>query len=292
MIGESAGGSLSHESSDSRVARFGRALRSGIFFFIYCCYLVCVVGLGQRLLLWPAIIVVPRRRDAMVRAWLRFQGRATLAMARVLAGVQVAVHGSLPEEACIVVMNHQSLLDIPIGFALVHGPYPLIPTRDRYRRGIPGISPLIRLAGYPFVSQKRVMPRAELLALTDAADSVARGERSLLIFPEGHRTRNGRIGKFMRSGLRITLARAHRPIYCVVADGMAHTRTFAESLVRFAGTHVSVTISGPIPVPTHPADEAQLDELIDTLHARMAATLDAMRHSTVGTPFHAPAPAD
>lgn len=283
--------SLSHESSDSRVARFGRALRSGIFFLLYCCYLVCIVGLGQRLLLWPAIVIVPRRRRAMVGAWLRFHARATLALARVLAGVRVTIHGTLPDESCIAVMNHQSVLDIPIGLALVHGPYPLIPTRDRYRRGIPGISPLTRIAGYPFLSQKRVVSRAELQALTDAADSVARGEHSFLIFPEGHRTRDGGIGRFMRSGLRIVLARAQRPIYCVIVDGMAHTRTFAESFVRFAGTRVSVTIVGPIPAPPASADDARLDAFIDSLHDRMVATLDAMRQTTPTTPFRAPAPA-
>ena len=288
MIAESAGVSLSHESSDSRVARLGRALRSGSFFLVYGCYLTVCIGLGQRLLLWPAMVLVPRRRRAMVRAWLRFHARATLALARVLAGVRVTVRGALPVESCIVVMNHQSVLDIPLGIALVRGPYPLIPTRDRYRRGIPGISPLARLARFPFVSQKRMLSRPELTALTDAADQVARGEQSLLIFPEGHRSRDGRIAKFMRSGLRITLVRAKRPIYCVVADGMAHTRTFADSVTRFAGTHVTITIDGPFPSP----EEEQVDDFIDFLHERMTATIVDMRPADAATPLRAPAPTD
>ncbi len=288
MIAESAGVSPSHESSDSRVARFGRALRSGIFFVVYCCYLVMFMGLGQRLLLWPAMLLVPRRRRALVRAWLQLQAHATLGMARVLAGVRVTVRGALPDESCIAVMNHQSLLDIPLGVALVRGPYPLIPTRDRYRRGIPGISPLVRLARFPIVSQKRMLSRAELATFTAAADQVARGEQSLLFFPEGHRTRDGRIGKFMRSGLRITLAQANHPIYCIVADGMAHTRTLTDSLVHFAGTHVRITVLGPFQTP----DESQLDAFIDMLHGQMTITLDAMRHGPVATPSRASAPAD
>src|SRR5579864_3130414 len=121
--------------SGSRPVRVGRVLRSGIFFVIYFCYLTLIMGLGQRVLLWPAIFLVPQRRRALVRAWLRFHALTT--------------HGSLPAESCIVVMNHQSVLDIPLGLSLVTGPYPLIPTRDRYRRGIPGISPLSRLARFP-----------------------------------------------------------------------------------------------------------------------------------------------
>ena len=256
--------------------RVGRVLRSGIFFIIYFCYLTLIMGLGQRVLLWPAIFLVPRRRRALVRAWLRFHALTTLRMARVFAGVRLTTNGSLPAESCIVVMNHQSVLDIPLGLSLVTGPYPLIPTRDRYRRGIPGISPLARLARFPFLSQKRTLARPELVSLTEAADQVARGEQSLLIFPEGHRTDDGRIGRFMRNGLRITLARASRPIYCVVADGMAHIRTFGDSFVRFADTHIRVVVLGPFDPPS---DDAQVDGFIDMPHQRMTAALDHLRRS-------------
>jgi 1-acyl-sn-glycerol-3-phosphate acyltransferase len=221
---------------------------------------------------------MPRRRRSIIRAWLRAHSRSTLAMARLLANVRVTVRGAIPPESCIVVMNHQSVLDIPVGITLVSGPYPLIPTRNRYKRGIPGISPLGRLAGFPYVAQKRVLSRAELAALSAAADQVARGEQSLLIFPEGHRTRDGSIGRFMRSGLRIILARAKRPVYCIVADGMVHARTFADALVRFADTDVRVVILGPFPPP----DEASVDDFIDVLHERMVTALEQLRSSPAG----------
>lgn len=283
---ESAGVSPQHVPSPTqvratsapgaRLSRIGRALRSGIFFVIYFCYLTVIMGLGQRVLLWPSIVILPRRRRALVRAWLRFHAIATVRMARVFAGVRLTISGSLPAESCIVVMNHQSVLDIPLGLSLVRGPYPLIPTRDRYRRGIPGISPLSRLARFPFLSQKRTLSRPELASLTNAADQVARGDQSLLIYPEGHRTDDGRIGRFMRNGLRITLARASRPVYCVVADGMSHARTFADAFSRFADTHIRVVVLGPFPPPS---DDAHVDAFIDMLHQHMTAELDAMRQS-------------
>lgn len=265
--------------ADSRTGQLGRALRSALFFAIYFAYLTIVVGLGQRLLLWPAMLLAPHRRPRFVRAWLRCHARATLRMARALAGFRVVVHGAIPAECCIVVMNHQSVLDIPIGLELVSGPYPLIPTRDRYHRGIPGISPLVRLAGYPRVSQKRALARSELTELAAAADLVARGERSFLIFPEGHRSRDGRLGRFMRNGLRIVLSRARRPVYCVVIDGMSHIRTFADTLVRFAGSEVRVRVLGPFPPPS---DDASIEAFIDFLHERMATTLAEMRSPSSG----------
>jgi 1-acyl-sn-glycerol-3-phosphate acyltransferase len=263
----------------------GRAARSAAFLLAYVGYLGTVVGLGQRLLLWPMIALFPRRRQSLVRGWLRTHAHGTLALARVLAGVRVRVDGApVAAESCVVVMNHQSVLDIPIGLALVPGPYPLIPTRDRYKRGIPGVSPLARLAGFPFVAQGRALTRDELRALLAAADAVAAGERSLLIFPEGHRTRDGRIGPFMRSGLRLVLKRAKRPVYAVVADGVAvdgavQPRTFAEALTRFAGTQVRVRVLGPFPPPP----DGEIDAFVDALQARMTAALAELRGAPPST---------
>jgi 1-acyl-sn-glycerol-3-phosphate acyltransferase len=260
---------IPHAGHASRILRFAGAVRSSAYLFTFTIYISAVMGLAQRLVIWPAILLLPSRRRSIVRAWLGLQARVTLALARAIANVRVSVQGSIGSESCIVVMNHQSVLDIPIGISLVRGPYPLIPTRDRYQRGIPGISPLVRLARFPVVSQKRSISRAELAGLTSAADQVARGEQSLLIFPEGHRSRDGKIGRFMRSGLRIVLTHAKRPVYCVVASGIQNARTFADVLVSFANLDVRVAVLGPLAPP----DDDSVDDFIDSLHDRMTLAL-------------------
>jgi 1-acyl-sn-glycerol-3-phosphate acyltransferase len=187
--------------------------------------------------------------------------------------MRFSIRGTIPPESCVVLMNHQSVLDIPLGLSLIPGPQTVIPTRDRYRRGIPAISPLTRLAGFPFVSQGRGLTRDELRGLTEASERVARGEQCMLIFPEGHRTRDGRIGRFMRGGLRIVLPRARRPVYCVVADGMTRARTTSEAITGVAGSNVTVTILGPFEPPT----EESVDDFIEAMHHRMNEALAAMR---------------
>jgi 1-acyl-sn-glycerol-3-phosphate acyltransferase len=257
----------------------GRGLRSGAFVALFAAYASIVIGAGQRLLVWPAILLLPRRRTALVRGWLRAHARATLGMAKAVAGMRFSVRGAIASESCVVIMNHQSVLDIPLGLSLIPGPQTVIPTRDRYRRGIPAISPLARLAGFPFVSQGRGLTRDEWRSLTEASDQVARGERCLLIFPEGHRTRNGRVGRFMRGGLRIVLPRAARPVYCIVADGMTTARTTSEAITGVAGSNVTVTILGPFEPPT---DES-VDAFIETMHQRMSEALAAMRAESNAT---------
>jgi 1-acyl-sn-glycerol-3-phosphate acyltransferase len=212
---------------------------------------------------------------------LRLQARINVSMARWIAGVRVTVEGEIPPVACIVVMNHQSVLDIPIGIKLVPGPYPVIPTRDRYKWGIPGISPIIRLCQFPTVSQKRVARKAEYLALETAANRVARGENSFLIFPEGHRTRDGSIGRFMRNGLRIALTNSNAPVYCLVVDGATRARTFWDGVTKFAGLRVHVRILGPFTL----TDPNAMDDFIEMLRDRMIASLAQLRgHSDESAP--------
>jgi hypothetical protein len=77
----------------------------------------------------------------------------------------------------------------------------------------------------------------------------------------------------MRSGLRLLLQRAQRPIYYVVSDGLWHARTIKESLHSFAGSRVHVEIRGPIAPP----GKDSIEPFIDDLHARMTATLAEIR---------------
>ena len=250
-----------------------RAVRSLTFILLYSLYVLLVMEAGQRIIIWPLVTILPSRRRAIIRWWLRFNARATIALARGVGGLRLTIIGELPPEPVVVIMNHQSVLDIPLGVMLVPGPYPLIPTRDRYGRGVPGISLLTRLMGCPLLSQGRTATREELLALKRAADSVAAGDNSLLIYPEGHRTRRGQVAPFMKSGLSLILPRADRPVYCIVADGMWHARTFWDAALRFAGLRVTARVLGPFAPPGRKDADAFLEEMRE----RMIEAIEAMR---------------
>ncbi|HKC12983.1 MAG TPA: lysophospholipid acyltransferase family protein [Vicinamibacteria bacterium] len=250
-----------------------RALRSGAFLAVYLVHMLLTFGAVQRFVVWPLALLWPARRRDIVGWWFRFQAHLTLAMARVLANVRVTTQGAIEPGSCVVVMNHQSVLDIPIAYALVRRPYPLIPTRARYRYGMPAVSPLIRLGRLPLVRQEPGSARGDVKSMQAAAERVARGEHSLLIFAEGHRTRDGEIGPFMRTGLKVVLARAHRPVYCVVEDGLWHVRTFADVCLRFADSSAEVVVLGPFEPPA----AAEIEAFIESLRERMVTTLREMR---------------
>jgi 1-acyl-sn-glycerol-3-phosphate acyltransferase len=244
-----------------------------MFFIAYSIFTLTLFDLGQRLVIWPAVWLFPVKRRAIVRRWLRFLAKGSLWISRVFGGVRVTYEGTPPAESCLLVMNHQSLLDITIAVQAAEGPQAVIPTRERYGHGIPGISSLTKLGRFPLVTQQPRPSKAEVAALLGAAKDLANGETTLIIYPEGHRTTDGSILPFMRSGLKLLLSRAHRPIYYIVSDGLAHARTLDEMVHSFANSKVNVVIRGPFPPPA----KENIDAFIDDLHARMTATLAEMR---------------
>jgi 1-acyl-sn-glycerol-3-phosphate acyltransferase len=277
MNADSSSPSTPRANSAARGVELARTLRSGMFFFVYALFTLTIFDLGQRLLIWPAVLLRPAKRRAIVRAWLRYLARASLWISRVAGGVRVTFHGTFPTESCLIVMNHQSLLDITIAVHVARGPQAVIPTRESYGRGIPGISSLTKLGGFPLVTQQPRASRAEVAALLRAASDLASGETTLIIYPEGHRTTDGNIRPFMRSGMRLLLQRSHRPIYYVVADGLSHARTLDDVLHRFANSTVRVEVRGPF----EPPDKQAIDSFLDDLEARMTATLDEIRQQTL-----------
>jgi 1-acyl-sn-glycerol-3-phosphate acyltransferase len=263
-----------------RAVRWARSALSMVLFFLF---LVLFMGPVQRLMLFPLVLVLPDRRTRILGSWIRLQAWITRWIVSYGAGVRIKVSGVSVHESSIVVMNHQSVLDIPIVLSEVRGPAVLIPVRTRYRRGIPGISPYLRMARYPFITQRRSSIEADLREMAEGADRVARGEATIALYPEGHRTRDGEIATFMTGGLKRLLIRSRRPVYCFVGDGMWQVRTAAQAMTSLAGTDVAVTVIGPF-MP--PEEESEIPRFIESLRERMIAALNEMR--SPGTPAPMP----
>ena len=253
--------------------RGGRTL---VFLLVFLLYLIFFMGLLQRILIVPLSWCVPRSASRLFASWVRLQARITLRLLRVLGGFRVTVEGAIAPQSCIVIMNHQSIIDIPIGLALMPGPLPLIPARRRYARGIPGVSVYLRAARNPLVSQRKEDRKADLAGVLDAAARTEAGEASMLIFPEGHRTRDGEILPFMPGGLQVALSRTRVPVYCIVADGMWKSRTVQDTFVNLANVRARARVLGPFDPP---ADKTDIPAFVDQLRTRMIDALSDMRRS-------------
>ena len=239
-------------------------------------------GFAIRFFVLPAALVWPRRRAALISAYMKAVTWGIFALLRA-GGARVRRAGSVPtERPVLVIMNHQSLLDIQQMTMLARPFVPAFVTRARYARFIPLISPSIRLLGCPIIDPRR-SPRDALEVIRDKARRLDHG---LLIFPEGHRTRDGEIQPFHTAGLRAILAVRPLPVYLAVTDGFWRARRFVDVLFNIHCIDGRTEVLGPFPSPT---DEGAIPEFLERMRERMVARLGEMRRERVAPPEAQPA---
>ena len=106
-----------------------------------------------------------------------------------------------PNSNYIFAGNHTSMLDIPIAFSGL--PYWLVPIAKIELRSVILLGWVMRTAGHIFVDRKK--SESALRTLEKIKKSLLNNPRSVLLFPEGTRTRDGSLGPFKRGGLLLSL---------------------------------------------------------------------------------------
>jgi len=227
-------------------------------------------GLIQRLLVWPATLVLPSAWGDLVMGWnATAMAKGVFALVR-LGGGRARIEGRLPSgQRAIVLMNHQSLLDVPLADIVFRPYFPRFVARRRYAWFVPYVSLCIRLGRCVIVDPARD-PVGAIAALRRAPGEC---ERVLVLYPEGHRSRDGSLGEFETGGLRAALGKSRIPVYLIVADGYWRCRSvvdFALGMHRIDGRNV---VLGPFDPPA----TGDLRPFIADLHARMEAALEDLR---------------
>jgi 1-acyl-sn-glycerol-3-phosphate acyltransferase len=200
--------------------------------------------LWERFWVWPRMRLSPARADAILAGYMKGMSAGILAVVRA-AGGRAVRHGTVPTaEASYIVMNHQSLLDIPT-VTLMAEPYICrFIARERYRDWVPSVSLCMRLLGCPLIDPEN--RKASLRALRDAARDQPHG---ILVFPEGHRTRDGEIQDFHTGGLEIMMRERPLPVYLVVTDGFWRSRRFVDFLFNIDRIDGRTEVAGPFLPP-------------------------------------------
>lgn len=251
----------------------GRA--RGVFALALVMVWMLLGGLYQRLFLWPAVYLVPGRRRVWVSAFMRAMARGIFTLLE-LGGARFERSGRLPTaEPCLILMNHQSLLDIITVVLLADPLVPAFVTRKRYAYGVPVISQCLRLLGCPIIDPRKD-PRG-------ASEAIARGaaeqQHGLLIFPEGHRSRDGRVRPFKAAGTEAALRERPMPVYLVVTDGYWRAARLADFVSHAGSIRGRTEIIGPFLPPADPAD---LVAFVGGLRDRLVAQLEDLRRRADG----------
>ncbi len=130
--------------------------------------------------------------------------------------------------------NHQSLLDVPVLYESL--PVPLLFIVKEELRRVPFLGWYMSAMGMIFIRRRR--RRASLEAMTTCARRIAEG-RSILVFPEGTRSRDGRVAPF-KPGALVPAIDAGAPVVPVAIEGTGKVLPAGGFRVRPGPIHLAV----------------------------------------------------
>ncbi len=157
------------------------------------------------------------------------------------AGSTVTVFGeeNIPKDrACVFVSNHQGIFDIHTMLGYTGQAIGLIAKEELKKTPI--ISSWMIEMGCIFI--ERGNPRKSLLKIAEGVEAVKQGQ-SMVIFPEGTRSKCDSLGEFKPGSLKLA-TKAGAPIVPVTINGTYHI--FEDRNKRITPADVTVTFGAPI----------------------------------------------
>ena len=220
-------------------------------------YIFLWVGLST--IFWGSIAVIISfftRTGNPVHKVARIWARGILFVSRI----KVTVNGLAnidPTQSYVYMSNHQSNFDIPVLLAYLPVQFRWLAKAELFK--IPIFGRAMRGAGY--VKIDRFNQEAAFESLNEAARKMKNGV-SIMIFPEGTRSRDGNIRSFKKGGFIMALDAAV-PIVPVVLKG---TWTIMDkSSLRINTGEVSLNIETPIATTDYTRENK--DDLIKSVRA-------------------------
>lgn len=129
-------------------------------------------------------------------------------------GIELEVSGleNIPKETCVFIGNHSSILDIPILLYTVDRNLGFIAKKEMMK---------IPVIGYWLEKTKSVPldrdnPRSAIKSINDGINNINEG-CSMVIFPEGTRSKDGKVGEFKKGSLKLA-TKSKVPIVPVSID--------------------------------------------------------------------------
>jgi len=221
-------------------------------------------------------IVRPFFGEALTQKMMRRYFRGVL---RIL-GIELDPRGTAwltGASPCVLVANHNSLLDIPCLGVLFDFDYKWVSKKEIFR--IPFVGWHLRAGGHLWVDRSRRDNAARLER--EFQRLLGRGS-SILIFPEGTRSPDGALRAFRRGAFE-TAVRQNVPVLPIALDGTE--KLLEKGSLRFPGRNVRKRVGVAICPPIHPdgdregSVEDRAKRLRDRTHAEIAQALADLREA-------------
>jgi 1-acyl-sn-glycerol-3-phosphate acyltransferase len=160
-----------------------------------------------------------------------------------------------PGGTFVFVANHRSYFDVPVVLPYISVQFRFFAKKSLF--SVPFIGYHLRRAGHLMVDSSN--PRESLKSMAEAARAIPEKGISILLFPEGHRTK-GEMGAF-KDGAAYIAIKAGVPIVPIGITGT--TRILPPGSLKLRGGKVKMRIGDPIPTIDIPlGDRTRLTQVL------------------------------
>lgn len=178
-----------------------------------------------------------------------------------VSGVRVRVEGLEqidPAGSYVFISNHLSYMDTPVALAHIPVQFRFLAKRGLFQ--IPFLGQHLSRAGH--IPVPREDPRAAVKVMQTAAETIQQKKISLLIFPEGGRSHDGKMRPFKEGGAYIAI-RAQVPVVPIVMIGTRNVLPYGAGLPKCG----DVTLRILRPIETRELTLKDRGKLTDELRA-------------------------
>ena len=144
--------------------------------------------------------------------------------------------------------NHASSLDIPLILGFL--PFWIVPISKIELKWIPFLGWAMQAAGHVFVDRRD--HEKAMLSIAKIKNSLLKNPRSILIFPEGSRTNDGRVNQFKTGGLSIGIS-TKISIVPIAIDGTFES--LSKNSKKFVKKLLTINIGSPIDTRKYSLDD-------------------------------------
>lgn len=156
------------------------------------------------------------------------------------AGIKVNVVGkeNLPQGNCLFIPNHQGFFDMPLMLGFIEKPMGFIAKKEFLK--FPIVNYWMKKMHCIFLDRENV--RESVKSMNDAAENLKNG-CSMVIFPEGTRSKGNTIGEFKKGSLKLG-TKVDIPIVPITINGTY--KAYEANGNKIQPAEVTLTISKPI----------------------------------------------
>ncbi len=229
--------------------------------FLILITVVATVSVSVVYLLYIAFRGDPRLFNAIGRKWSGFLLK--------LCSINCKITGLEkldPDKTYVYVCNHSSLFDIPVVLASLKDDVRIMYKKELEKIPIFGYG----LRKSNFIAVTRSNPRNAMASIEEAVKTV-RENASVLVFPEGTRSVDGKLGSFKR-GAFVLASRSDKEIVPVAIQGTS--AILPSKSFKLQGGDVLVNIGRPMSF-AHSDDRAAENRFMSEVRDEISKMLDS-----------------